>query len=142
MKEAIYYFDSSALLKRYIQEEGSDEIEKIWPEGSSQVATAALTYAEIYATFFRLRREGRISGKQVGSVCEQFENDWRTFAFVEFSVEVQKLIPKIIAQVPLRGADLVHIATACFLKERGATILVTYDARMLLAAHDLEIVCG
>lgn len=142
MKETVYYVDTSALIKRYIEESGSEKVEHLWPTDSKKIFTASLTYAEMYAGFYRLNRNGRISGKHLARSCEEFESDWRTLVVIEFASEVQKNVSKIISKVSLRGADLVHMASVVYLLERNLNCeLLTYDERMVQASEDLGVRC-
>ena len=142
MNERFFYLDTSALIKRYVEEVGSQEVENIWPANCHSLSSAALTYAEIYATFYRLNREGRISGKQLSILCREFEEDWKTFAIIDFSSEVRKEVPNIISRCSLRGADLLHLASAISLKGQGLPIeLITFDSRMIQACEDLDLKC-
>ena len=52
----IVFFDTSAMIKRYIAEADSDTVVDLWDQAS--LATASqLLYAEMVATFARKRRE-------------------------------------------------------------------------------------
>ena len=51
------YFDSSALVKRYIEEKGSDKVNALLEE-KSVAATSRLTYAEILAAITRRHKTG------------------------------------------------------------------------------------
>lgn len=52
----IVYFDTSALLKRYVAEGDSDSVVALWKE-ATLVAASQILYAEVAAAIARRRRE-------------------------------------------------------------------------------------
>lgn len=112
-----YFFDTSALLKRYFFETNSGEVSKIFKENPI-IFVASLTYAEVYATFSRIKREGLIIESALKSLISSFESDWAKFAIVNFDKDVRDLAKEIIFKYPLRGADLVQFSSAATLFQR------------------------
>lgn len=136
------YWDSSALIKRYFEEEGSDTVQNLFQKGQAHF-TATIAHAEILSTIHRLRREGRLSQQELESVRQEFLLDWRGFRTLTYGREVQEVAESIITMCALRGADLIHLASAMRLSQDGITSsLATFDQRLRTAAADsgLEIV--
>ncbi len=52
-----YFFDTSALVKRYVQETGSDLVDKAFEE-ANQIIVSAITRIETLSAFRRLRAPG------------------------------------------------------------------------------------
>lgn len=57
------FFDSSAFVKRYIQEAGTEEI-VAWCDRATEIVLAGIALPEIISAFCRLRRESRIDNTQ------------------------------------------------------------------------------
>lgn len=57
------FFDSSAFVKRYIQEANTDVV-LAWCDQASEIGLSGIALAEIISSFCRLRREGRIDDQQ------------------------------------------------------------------------------
>jgi predicted nucleic acid-binding protein len=134
------YLDSSALVKRFIVEKGSDRVEALIRSGEP-VATAKIAYAEIYAGLARRRREGDLSEKDYTDACRQFEGDWRAYVRVDLRDEVLVLARDLIRRHPLRGYDSVHLASAIALS-KGLEEKVTFlaaDVRLLRAARSEKL---
>jgi predicted nucleic acid-binding protein len=72
----VTYFDTSALIKRFVNEKGSALIRSII-ERTQTVATAKIAYAEIFAGLTRKLRERHISRSEYDRTCRQFEDDWQ-----------------------------------------------------------------
>ncbi len=131
-----YYFDTSALLKKYFFESGADCVKKLL-EGSNDFYTSTLTYAEVYASFHWHHRRGHIDRKTLGSFKEIFEEDWKFFSRVALALDVCESLPSVTHDFPLRGADAVHMATFVHLNRVGiSTTFVASDKILLNAIED------
>lgn len=130
------YWDSSALIKKYLKEDGSKAVLQ-WLGTVSVLATSQLTYAEVHATFARKLREKDISLKTYKDTCSLFEADWKAMAIVRVE---DKLLPKIrslLTKHPLRSADSVHLASAIYISEYSSNNPLPFacaDNKLLQAA--------
>lgn len=130
-----YYFDSSALVKRYIKETGSAVIESIFHK-QLQCFTTGLTYCELYACFGRLLRMDYLTKKQLTGLSQAFETDWQQMTVVELTRELRERVPKIVATAALKGADIVQLCAALIAAEmREGLIFVAADLPLLNAAR-------
>lgn len=140
MKVAGVYWDSSSLIKRYIKEEGSEVVLKLFKEESRHF-TSVISHAEILATFHRLKREGLISAKELEVLRQEFLIDWENFAKVEYGSQVQAIAAEAIETSALRGADLIHLSTCLDMKRKGLNLIFsTFDKRLKNAACDMELI--
>lgn len=57
----IYYFDTSALVKRYHFEEGTAQLDAIFGEPDATFIIASITIAELTSAIARKHAEGEIS---------------------------------------------------------------------------------
>lgn len=132
---SVFYFDTSAITKRYFTEPGSETVRRLLKNRQNVFVTSSLTYAELYTTAYRLGRDSVIEVDMVEMARQQFEKDWKKFLIQEFSAEVRKLIPEIAKNNSLKGADAVHLASALFLHEHQANVtFVASDKKLLSAA--------
>ena len=129
------YLDTSALIKRFVAEPGSELVQKLVTR-EGPVATAKIAYAEIYAALNRKKREGHLSTRDYRLVCEEFEDDWQAYVRVDLQDEILSLCRDLTERHPLRGFDAVHLASALILqRDLGEKIAFTAaDARLLEAA--------
>ncbi len=130
------YFDTSALIKRFVNERGSDLVAAIVAR-QGPIATAKIAYAEVHAGLARKRREGGLSAKQYGRTRETFEEDWEAYVRVDLHDDILVLARDLIQRHPLRGFDAIHLASALSLRTAlGEAIrFVAADARLLQAAE-------
>ncbi len=128
----ILFVDTSALVKLYIDEKGSEAMAARARE--SRLASSILAYAEIYATFARRRREDLLTEDEHSSSTDRFERDWQSVIVVPMRPEVARRVPDLVGRHPLRGADAVHLASALSLAEAGLEVtFAASDARLLAA---------
>ena len=130
------YLDTSALIKRFVAEQGSDVVDAL-VVADEPVATAKIAYAEVYSGLTRKRRERQVSEGAYRSACRRFEAEWRAWVQVELSDEVLRLARDVIRRRALRGFDAIHLASALGLKTRlGENVtFAAADARLLGAAR-------
>jgi predicted nucleic acid-binding protein len=129
------YLDSSALVKRFVVEKGSERVRRMI-EKEGPIATAKIAYAEIHSGLARKRREGYISTGQHALICRKVELDWRAHVRMDLTDEVLSLARELIQRHPLRGFDAIHLASALILKASlGEQIIFAgADERQLQAA--------
>lgn len=137
------YLDTSALVKKYVIEKGTDEVRALL-KNEEIIITSKLTYAEVCASFARKLREGNIGKKAYNMAWESFLNDWEVFSLVEVREEIFPLTHKLTQNHPLRGADAVHLSSALWVGEEIGQPLrfVASDILLLNAAikEGLEVI--
>lgn len=129
------YLDTSALIKRFVEEKGSALVQSMVQSGEA-VATAKIAYAEVFAGLTRKMREGNLAEVQYDLACRQFETDWHAYIRVELNDDLLFLARDLIRRHGLRGFDAVHLASALVLT--GAideeVSFAAADRRLLRAA--------
>ncbi len=143
----LYYFDTSALVKLYIAEQGSQWLDQLINQTNSSgewIATIVFSKAAIIeaaAALARRKREGRITAAQQKMLLELFMKDVETrYKTIAISDRLVFDATDLTQAYPLRGYDAIHLATALQLnhsvRARGVpTItLVAADGVLLQAA--------
>jgi hypothetical protein len=109
-----HYFDSSAVVKVYLDEIGSDWVEAICLQNfEGEIGISQITGAEVVAAMHRRYRTGDIDKITLETALYAFESDFAHF-FVKIPVSliiIQRAM-KLIRRHPLRGYDAVQLATA------------------------------
>lgn len=128
------YLDTSALVKKYVAEEGSENIVTIMQ--SSVIATSRLTYPEILSTLIRRSRAGDITNNKLKEILKGFESDWDCFTILDIHEELLPIIKRLIEKHYLRGADSIHLSSALWLKDtiHEEVAFVASDINLLNAA--------
>jgi len=104
------YLDTSHLVKLYVDEEGSGELQA--RVGSAQVvATSSFAYAETRATFARRRSEALMTAAECTAAIRQFDADWPRLLVIQFDADLTIAAGRLADRHGIRGADAVHLAS-------------------------------
>lgn len=109
--------DSSALIKKYVLETGSENILRIL-DGPGIPVTSKLAYPEVLSGLGRKRREKGITEKDYRAAVNGFESDWEALLIIEFQDELFPLMRQLSSRRATKGADMVHLASAIWIKKR------------------------
>jgi len=114
-----YYLDTSALIKRYVAEPGSQWIEAtIFEPDDTLLLTSRLTMVEVWSALARRRREASISPQDHADALDAFREDCLTrYHFVEFEAPVVELSGQLLDRHPLRAYDAVQLASALIISQ-------------------------
>ena len=127
----ILYVDTSALIKRYVEEEGSERVNTLW-DGATGIATSVVAFAEMLAALNRKRREGVLSTAEYTRTATAFKGDYGRVILVPVSAGLNERIELLARKYALRGFDAIHLASALVIRNNGRveTGFACYD-RML-----------
>jgi predicted nucleic acid-binding protein len=111
----IYFIDSSALVKRYINEVGSIWILSLFaPTLNNEIFIAAITSVEVVAAITRVERGKRISASDALAMRAQFKNDLQIEYQVMEITESIIMAGMVLAETyGLRGYDAIQLAAGC-----------------------------
>ncbi len=149
MSPDIYYLDTSALIKRYVAEIGSDWIRvPVDPKASNLLLTARLTVVEARSALARRKREVTISDDDHAFAVDMLANHAFTqYHFVELEGAVVNLAGDLLDRHPLRAYDAVQLASALMINsalmaaDLSGLIFLTADDRLLSIAQLEGMVC-
>lgn len=137
-----FYFDTSALVKNYITEAGSQWVQSVSRNAQIAVLTSALASIEGLCAFVRRYREGLISEADLTQTCAIFKHDFlRRYSVLVVDPLVLDKAQQLALRHPLRAYDAVHLATASLAHQRltqaGETplVFVCADERLLAVAQ-------
>lgn len=124
------FFDSSAFVKRYIQEAGTEEI-LAWCDRATEIVLAGIALPEIISAFCRLRRESRIDNTQYRQLKTLLLADIEDAAICDLTPMVIARTIAALEASALRGMDAIHIGSALIMQ---ADVFITADERQVEAA--------
>jgi predicted nucleic acid-binding protein len=129
----ILYLDASSLVKAFLDEPGSDDVEG-WVDAAEAVATSRVTYPEAAAALARRRANGTLTAKGIRLSLDDLEASWGRYLVVDLA---ERLAARLAAKYVLRGFDAVHLAAAVTLRDAvGSDGLAfsSFDRRLAQAA--------
>jgi predicted nucleic acid-binding protein len=113
----IAYLDTSALVKRYVREPGSEEVSSLFASGSPP-AVSRIAEVEAAAAFARRVREGTLPSPDLGRLLDRLARDMEECRLVEVTTEVLDRAVRAVRELPLRAYDAVHLASALWVRDR------------------------
>ena len=126
------YVDSSALLKRYVEEPDSAEADALL-RADPALLTARHTMVEVRRNLARL-----LSGRDLVAARLAFANDLRSFSIVELDEATCESAAMIAETTGVRTLDALHLAAAQRVSAPGVGFL-TFDLRQAQAARSLGL---
>lgn len=125
------FFDSSAFVKRYVSEAGTEAV-LTWCDRASEIGLSGIALAEIVSAFCRLRREDQIDDTQYRQLKSLLLADIEDAAICDLTPEVLAKSIGLLETNVLRGMDAIHIGSAVALK---ADVFISADQRQCDAAN-------
>ncbi len=133
----IVYVDASALVKRYVTEVGSADVNDL-TAGATAVATALVTRAEVAAAFARAVRIGVLDDVAGRRAERRFSREWPDLMRVPVTEPLVARAEALAWAHGLRGYDAVQLASALTWQDAlGQEIVVaTFDRQLWEAAPE------
>lgn len=127
----ILYCDTSALVKIYIDEIGSNDVHALVDQAGA-VAACRIAWAEAHAALARRARESSVDVQQIEEAKTALARDWSHFLIVEVSQALVEQAGEFADTFALRAYDSMQLAAA------HAT-LTECDMPVFFASCDLRL---
>jgi uncharacterized protein len=125
---SLVYFDSSALVKLVVEEEGSDVASALW-DGCDAALSSRVAYPEVCAALAAASRNHDIDEAGLTAAVREWEEFWAAVRPVELTREVELHAGGLASRRALRGADAVHLASALAIGAQDLVVAV-WDRRL------------
>jgi predicted nucleic acid-binding protein len=140
---SLYFLDSSALVKRYVTETGSNWIRALTdPTARNPLIIARITWVEVLSALARREREGSITSDDVARAIRTFSYDLDTqYQVAEVDGALARAAGELVIQHPLRAYDAVQLASAHRVQsdltrtESTSLTFLTADERLIAIAQ-------
>ena len=132
------YFDTSALIKRYVEETGRREVHQVIRKHDGVVS--AVLPIEVRSALRRRVLDGSLDEKQVAAIVKRFTADRSFWTVIDLSTEVLAGAEQLVAARPLRTLDAIHVSSAQLFAAHmppSAFVFVSADSRQTTAARAL-----
>jgi len=131
----ILYADTSALVKRYVREEGTDEVLDYFARFEA-LATAALTKVEMAAALAKAARQGWVDKVAAQEAWQDFLQHWPSYVRLPISTLSIERAFSLVWRHRLRAYDALHLACALIWQETmaEAAAFACFDRRLRQAA--------
>ena len=131
----IIYIDTSALVKRFIEEPGTNEVNQLISLADI-VGSSLLTQVEMLSAIGKASRMRWIDNAAAEVAMQDFLTQWEFFTRLYITPALIVRSARLAWELGLRGYDATHLATALHWQETLETdvILATYDKELWTAA--------
>lgn len=126
----LYVLDTSALVKRYHRETGSEIVEKLFQEPSNILLISVLSLSETARALDRLQRQGIYSLEDIRFTLQRLYQDCRTTRIGLIDVISSHVFKanELILRYHLSAADAIILATALQVRSHQP-VFVSADVR-------------
>ena len=141
------YLDISALLKLFIEEDGSGQVRALaaGPAGADLLLVSRLGFTEASVSLARAVHLGRILPAQLPQLLGSLQDYWdQSIQEVELTEGVLEVARQLAQRFPLRTYDAIHLASAKEARKmlqgvfEGEVHFLAFDRAMVKAARSLR----
>lgn len=127
----ILYLDASALVKRYVAEDGSEAVTSLISKATI-IGTGTISRAEVSAALAKAVRMKALKRDEGASALQVFAADWENLARLQITEVLVARAAALAWEYGLRAYDAVHLAAASFWQEMmdESVTLATYDRQL------------
>jgi len=133
------YFDTSAVVKRYVREPGSSRARALLRR--HRFLSSVTTPIEILSALCHRRAAGELRERDFAAILSRLQQDRAYWEMVEVSPAVLSRAEELVQRTALRTLDALHVASALVFREAsGLSVpLITGDILQRDAARELAL---
>lgn len=133
----IYFFDTSALMKRYVQEKGSRLVDNLMAS-ADEIYISVITRIESISAARRLLEEKSLRKSDFNLFKANLASDFPFFTVVDFSEYIEKAAIELIEKYQIKTLDAIQL-TCCLAVKEKIDHFVTSDVKLAKTALDIGI---
>lgn len=136
----ILFADTSALVKLYVSEPGSAEVQAAVGRCTA-LAVARITWVELMSAFARRGREQSVAADKLNTCRARVAADWPQFLVLELTPALTRQAGELSEVFGLRAYDSVQLAAVQALQQQQADEVrfACFDSRLCKAASVLGV---
>ncbi len=124
------FIDTSSLIKKYVEEKGSDEFNNLL-ESVSEIIVSPITILEIHSVLERRLREKTLRSTDAKWIEKEFSIDLDYFGIVQWNDNLINECIRVIRKHQLRVLDGIQLSSALI---SNPPLFITSDKRLHTAA--------
>lgn len=134
---ATYFFDSSALAKRYVTEKGTAWVQSLTdPASGNSVYVARITLVELVSAVSRRKRNGDLTPVAAAAALSDVRADFASdYQVIEVTAALVAQAESLAEKHALRGYDAVQLAAAI---QVNAAFVAAGQPAVILVSADLN----
>ena len=132
-----YFLDSSALVRFYVQESGSNWVRSLTDLDENLIYVVSLAKVETISALTRRLRRGDITEAEFDQACNEADADFvNQFRVVDLTNAIIEDAAMLARKHGLRAYDAVQLAAA---QDTGKIVLKIESTQLTLVSADLEL---
>ncbi len=120
------FLDTSSLIKKYIEESGSDKLISLIME-ASEVTISPITKIEFFSALSRLLHTGYIDKESYRIASHEFEIDYKDYKIILFQESIETLALELLKTYNLKTLDSIQLASV---KLAESSKFITSDKKL------------
>ena len=135
----VAYFDTSVLVKNYIQEAGSVRARELL--GGYAFFSCSIAPIELISALRRRHGQGDFPNRDYRRILARVKHDRESWELIEPTPDVLKKAEQIVLARAVRTLDAVHLASAITVRDSigGSMPFISSDGRQIEAANTLGL---
>ncbi len=137
-----YFFDTSAFVKFFRDEIGTEKISEIILDKSNDIWIMELAKLEFYSALYRQFRNKELNENELNIIFKELDEDLENIRIEPFTneiiIEAEKLLKIYGKDYGLRTLDALHLSS-CYLISDEDIIFVSSDDILCKVAEKLDI---
>jgi predicted nucleic acid-binding protein len=138
-----YFFDASAIVKRYLREAGSEWMRRLIGREQPRIFISSLSGAEVVAAIMRKGRTGEVSAPERDRALRAFRLEFtKSYVLIPPEPTVIYRAMDLVVTYPLRAYDAVQLASALALPALPHGMKLTFvsaDEGLLVVTKKLRL---
>jgi len=136
---SLVYFDTSVLVKTYIQEPGSARVRALLE--AHKFVSSSIAPIELHSAVQRRYRQGEITKQHYTAILTRVKQDRDFWQLVEPVPQVLARAEELVAAYNVRTLDAIHLSSAIIIQDSMGRPLpfVTADEQQFAAARDCKL---
>jgi predicted nucleic acid-binding protein len=136
---SLAYFDTSALVKNYVQEAGSAQVRVLLT--THEFLSSAIAPIELHSAVQRRYSQGDITRANYNAIIARVKTDRSFWQLVESVPQVLAKAEEVVVKHQVRTLDAIHLASALVIQQSVHALLpfISADERQLAAARRCKL---
>ena len=136
---SLAYFDTSALVKNYVQEAGSVQVRELL--AAYEFLSSAIAPIELHSAVQRRYRLGEITRTNYNTIVSRVKIDRSFWQLVESVPQVLTKAEEVVINHNVRTLDAIHLASALIIQQslHVSFPFISADERQLAAARRCKL---
>ena len=125
------FFDTSSLIKKYIDENGSEVVSELF-ENSDEIVLSPITRIEFLSALQIIVNSNFLTQESYEIALSEFTQDSVDYEFLKFDSSLEELVLQVVKKYGLRSLDGIQLASA---KISNSDQFITSDTKLFEAAQ-------